>query len=46
MDYVWARGWEGKEGGVHSEELSESKYDANSNWGEVRSEWYLEEAGI
>lgn len=46
VDYVCARGWEGKGGGVHSEEPSGSKYDADSNWGEVWSELYLEEAGI
>ena len=31
-----ARGWEGKGGGVLSEEPLESKYDAHSNW--VRSD--------
>lgn len=30
-----ARGWEGKGGGDLSEEPLESKYDANSNCGEV-----------
>lgn len=35
VENVCARGWEGKGGGVHSEEPLESKYDANSNWGEV-----------
>lgn len=33
--YVCARGWEGKGGGFPSEEPLASKYDANSNWGEV-----------
>lgn len=37
-------GGKGK-GGIHSEEPLESKYDANSNWGEVWSEWNSEEGG-
>lgn len=40
-----ARGWEGKGGGVLSEEPLESKYDANSNYCEFWSEEHLEEVG-
>ena len=32
-------------GSVHSEEPLESKYDANSDLGEVQSEWCLGEVG-
>ena len=39
-------GWEGRGGSVHSEEPLESKYDANSDLGEVRSGGGLEKRGV
>ena len=43
--YVLGGGGEGRGGSVHSEEPLESKYDANSDLGEVQSEWCLGEVG-